>query len=99
MYFCYTTANDRLFYWFYKKNLVCVFYLTGATPLQKSDDAIIIKLYLMLSMLGKISADDTLKYFSLFSFFSSENRIWHFMQSVSIGDNFHEMLAPVFWEK
>ena len=32
-------------------------------------------------------------------FFSSENRIWHFMQTVSDGDNLHEMSNHVFWEK
>ena len=32
---------------------------------------------LMLSTLGKFSANDILKYFLLFS---TENRIWHFMQ-------------------
>ena len=39
-----------------------------------------------------------LKYFN--SFFA-ENRIWRFMQIVSIvsiGYNLHEMFKPVFWE-
>ena len=35
------------------------------------------------------SADDKLMMF--FSYFVPENRIWHFMQIVSIGDNLHEM--------
>ena len=26
-----------------------------------------------------------------------ENRSWHFMQIVSIGDSLHEMSQPVFW--
>ena len=26
--------------------------------------------------------------------FLPENRIWHFMQSVSLGDNLHEMSKP-----
>ena len=30
---------------------------------------------------------------------STENRIWHFMQIVSTGDNLHEMSNPVFWEQ
>ena len=34
-----------------------------------------------------------------FSFFFPENKIWHFMQTVSIGDSLHEMSNPVFWEK
>ena len=33
------------------------------------------------------------------SLFFAENRIWHFMQNVSIGDNLHEMSKPVFCEK
>ena len=36
-------------------------------------------------------ADDILKHFYLFL----ENRIWHFMQIVSNGDNLHEMSNPV----
>ena len=31
--------------------------------------------------------------------FIQENRIWHFMQIVSTGDNLHEMSKPVFLEK
>ena len=27
-----------------------------------------------------------------------ENRFWHFMQSVSLGDNLHEVSKSVFWE-
>ena len=38
------------------------------------------------------SADDRLMIFFLFS---SENRVWHFMQIVSIGDYLHEMSKPV----
>ena len=30
--------------------------------------------------------------------FFSRNRIWHFMQIVSTGDNLHEMSNSVFWE-
>ena len=41
------------------------------------------------------SADD--KLMIIFLFFP-ENRIWHFMQIVSIGDNLHEMSKPVFRE-
>ena len=37
---------------------------------------LILQLLLTLSMLGKISADDVLKYFA-------EYRLWHFMQIVS----------------
>ena len=42
------------------------------------------------------SADDKLVIFFLCC---QENRLWHFMQIVSIGDNLHEMSKPVFWEK
>ena len=28
-----------------------------------------------------------------------ENRIWHFMQIVSWGDNLHELSKPTFWQK
>ena len=34
-----------------------------------------------------------------FFFFSQENRIWHFMQIESIGDNLHGMPKPIFWNK
>ena len=44
-------------------------------------------------MLGKITADDIMKYFFLFFL---ENRIRHFMQIVSIGDNLHEVSDPIF---
>ena len=42
------------------------------------------------------SADNNLVI--LFLFFP-ENRIWHFMQTVSIGDNLHEISNPVFCQK
>ena len=32
----------------------------------------------------------------LFLFFSSENRLWPFMQIVSFGDNLHEKSKPIF---
>ena len=35
----------------------------------------------------------------IFFLFFPENRIWHFMQIVSIGDNLHWMSKTVFWEK
>ena len=43
-----------------------------------------------------ISACDTLMIFFLFF---PENRIWHFMQIVSNGDNLHDMSKSVFWEQ
>ena len=49
----------------------------------------------LLAICVKFSADNILKYFFLFF---PENRIRHFMQIVSIGDNLHEMSNPVFWE-
>ena len=51
---------------------------------------------LTLSTLGKIFSR---RHFEIFFLFFSENRIWHFMQIVSLGDNLHEMSNPVFWEK
>ena len=45
---------------------------------------------LNFTALWAYSADD--KLMILFS----ENRIWHFMQIVSIGDNLHEISKPVF---
>ena len=38
--------------------------------------------------------DDIFPFFLL-----GENRIRHFVQTVFIGDNLHEMSSPVFWEK
>ena len=51
---------------------------------------------LTFTTLWAFSADDRLMIFFLFF---PENRIWHFMQIVSVGDNLHEMSNPVFWEK
>ena len=48
-------------------------------------------------MLGKISADDILKYFSFVCF--PEIRLRNFMQIVSLGDNLHEISKSVFLEK
>ena len=47
-------------------------------------------------MPDKKSADDILKYFSYFFFL--ENKLWHFMQIVSSGENLHEM-SSLFSEK
>ena len=47
---------------------------------------------LTLSILGKISADDT----EIFFLFFPGNRLWHFMQIFSSGDNLHEMSKPIF---
>ena len=41
----------------------------------------------------------TLRFFFLsvyFSYFFLENRIWHIMQIVSLGDNLHEVSDPIF---
>ena len=35
----------------------------------------------------------------IFFLFSPENKIWYFMQIVTIGDNWHIMSKPVFSEK
>ena len=34
----------------------------------------------------------------IFLFFP-ENRLWYFMQIVSLEDNLHELPKPIFWEK
>ena len=44
---------------------------------------------------AKNSADAILKYFLIFS----ENRSWHLMQIVSIGDRFHEISKTIMLEK
>ena len=31
--------------------------------------------------------------------FFLENRLWYFLQTVSLGGNLHVMLKPIFWEK
>ena len=49
---------------------------------------------LTLIMLKANSADDKLMIF-IFSFLL-ENRIWHFMQTVSLRDNLHEVSNPIF---
>ena len=49
-------------------------------------------LYLSLGKCSRQQTDD------IFLFFP-ENRILHFMQIVSIGDNLHDMSNPVSWEK
>ena len=43
-----------------------------------------------------ISADDVDGFFYILFF--PENRLWHFMQIVSWGENLHEMSEPIFWE-
>ena len=48
---------------------------------------------LTLTMLWADSADDKLMIFFLYFL---ANRIWHFMQSVSSGDNLHEVSNPIF---
>ena len=47
-------------------------------------------------MMGKIAADDFLKYFL---FYFPDNRICRIMQIVSLGDNLHDMSIPIFWGK
>ena len=55
-----------------------------------------VPLILTFATLLANAADDKMVIFFLFF---SENKIWHFIQIVSIGDNLHEMSKPVFWEK
>ena len=37
--------------------------------------------------------------FETFFLFFLENKIWHFMQIVSLGDNLHEVSDPIFFRK
>ena len=46
---------------------------------------------LTLNILSENSADDKVMIYFLFF---QENRIWYFMQIVSLGDNLHEMSVP-----
>ena len=57
-----------------------------------------ISLSLMLSTLGKIFSKWHFTIFFLFCFLP-RNRIWHFMQIVSNGDNLHEVSNYVFLGK
>ena len=50
----------------------------------------------MLSVLGNNFSRQQLGIFFLFFL---ENRLQHFMQIVSSGDNLHEMSKSIFWEK
>ena len=47
-------------------------------------------------MLGKNSS---IQQFEIFLFFSPKNKIQHFMQIVSLGDNLHKMSNPISREK
>ena len=49
--------------------------------------------WLMLSTMGKIFNRQN---FEIVFLFLPENRIWHFVQIVSIGDNLYGMSNPVF---
>ena len=48
-----------------------------------------------LTFLCKLSAKETVIFFIYFP----ENRLWHFMQIVSLEDSLHEISKPIFWEK
>ena len=54
-----------------------------------------ISIILTLRMLGKVFSRQHIEIFFLFFL---ENKIWHFMQIVSNGDNLHEISNPIFWE-
>ena len=54
-------------------------------------------LCLTLGTLGKIFSRQQQKIKKILFF--PENKIWHFMQIVSGGDNLQEMSDPVVWEK
>ena len=48
--------------------------------------------FLTVAMLWADSANNKLIFFLFFL----ENRIWHFMQIVSLGDNLHKVSNPIF---
>ena len=52
--------------------------------------------WLTLSMLDKFFSR---QHFEIFSYLFPVNKLWHFMQTVSSGDNLHKMSSPIFWEK
>ena len=85
---CSIAPEIKLF--FYAKNRYFSYFSTKNT-LSKG-----ISRKLTFTTLWAFSADDKLMIFFLFF---PVNRIWHFMQIVSWGDNLHEMSNPVFWEK
>ena len=54
---------------------------------------------LTLSILGKKNLQNNRQHFGIFFLDLPENRFWHFMQTVSLGDILHEMPKHVFWNK
>ena len=58
--------------------------------------AVVVTSALTFAIVLANSADNKLIIFFLIF---PENRIRHFMQIVSIGDNVYEISKPVFWEK
>ena len=48
---------------------------------------------LTLTLLGANSAENKMAIVFLFLL---DNRIWHFMQIVSLGDNMHDVSNPIF---
>ena len=64
------------------------------------------KQYLTFTTLWANSADDKLIIILLFpppppphTHTHTQNRLWHFMQIISLGDNLHEMSKSIFWKK
>ena len=73
-----------------------LFVLYGKTVLNLIIMQYLDNIFLTFTTLWAFLADGKLMIFFLFFL---ENRIWHFMQIVSSGDNLHEISNPVFWEK
>ena len=88
------TASDRLsgFMCFIQQKLECSFLPVDRKLLSAE---VFWSFYNLDHSLGNFRRQYIWRYFLIFP----ANRIWHFMQTVSIGDNLHEMSNPVSWEK
>ena len=86
------------FYFLTQRQITPISHGLSCKYIKHGNQILVVKsiIYLTFTTLWAFSADDRLMIFFLFF---PENRIWHFMQIVSLGDNLHEMSYPVFWEK
>ena len=53
---------------------------------------------LQLIKLSMLCKNFSRQHFEIFFKFSPENRLWHFMQIVSLEDFAHHLWKPIFWE-
>ena len=49
--------------------------------------------------LSNLSKKFSRRHFEIFFLSFPENRLWHLMQTVSLGDSLHEMSKPIWLEK